>query len=40
MLKFQLLDDQDVQQAFAAHLRGLREHATAFVGYGKAPTVK
>jgi transcriptional regulator with XRE-family HTH domain len=27
MLKFQLLDDQDVQQAFAAHLRGLREQA-------------
>lgn len=27
MLKFQLLDDQDVQQAFAAHLRALREQA-------------
>ncbi|MFH7565530.1 helix-turn-helix domain-containing protein [Oceanimonas smirnovii] len=27
MARFQLLDDQDVQQAFAAHLRTLRENA-------------
>lgn len=27
MPAFQLLDDQDVQQAFAAHLRTLREQA-------------
>ncbi|MBV0932079.1 helix-turn-helix domain-containing protein [Marinobacterium weihaiense] len=27
MPAFQLLDDQDVQQAFAAHLRKLREQA-------------
>lgn len=27
MPRFQLVDDQDVQQAFAAHLRGLREQA-------------
>jgi len=27
MSRFQLVDDQDVQQAFAAHLRGLREQA-------------
>ncbi|WP_027851091.1 helix-turn-helix domain-containing protein [Marinospirillum insulare] len=27
MVNFLLLDDMDVQQAFAAHLRGLREEA-------------